>query len=743
MGAVPFIPSGDPLADSPVREPTQTPTFVDEGEMGASDLETSHRRFLKPRILVPAVGLILLFVLGTAWFFDRQAKIRWAREEALPEVKRLIEAGWRDFTESYKLAEQAEEYIPNDPELAELFSKSSFNINITTEPDGARIYLKEYKSPDSEWEYLGISPIQNIRLPIGIFRWKIEKEGFETVLAAASTWDLDIGGKDLLVPNDFVRVLDQSGSVPEGMVRTPGAETPLGKLDDFFIDKYEVTNEQYKEFMDNGGYRKREYWEHDFMNEGRVLTWEEARSEFVDQTSRPGPATWQAGDYPDGQGDYPVSGVSWYEAAAYASFVGKSLPTGQHWGLARGEYTSLIKWPQLGGFAVFAPFSNFEGDAPVSVGSLPGITSCGAYDMAGNVREWCWNETLVGKLLRGGAWNDNPYRFTELSGAPPFDRSSHNGFRCALYPDPEKIPESVFAMTTFGETRDFYKEEPVEDAIFQVYKEQFSYDKTDLNPHIESRDKSSEDWIAERITFDAAYGNERIIASLFLPKNTPPPYQTVIYFPGVASLFQPSSENLHSYYEFPLFLSFLIKNGRAVLYPVYKGTFERRDDRLISIDRGSNSHSYTEYLIQTVKDFKRSIDFLETRQDIDSERLAYYGMSWGATRGVIISAVEDRLKTAILLAGGLTGQGRPEANQINYIGRVKMPTLLLKGKYDTMLPYETIAKPLYDLLGTPDEHKKLKLYETDHIPNRKDFITEILLWLDHYLGPVKTSDSIK
>ena len=686
-GSVPFIRIGDRSSDSAARGRTQTPeTLVAEVEMGASELPTFLRRILKPHIAVPAVTLILLFVLGAAWFFNRQAKIRWAREVALPEVERLIEANWRDFTDSYKLAEQAEVYIPDDPELAALFSKSSFNINIKTEPAGASIYMKEYKSPDSEWEYLGISPIQNIRLPIGIFRWRIEKEGFETVLAAASTWDLDLAERNLLIPNNLSRVLDETGSIPQGMVRVPGAQTPLGKLEDFFIDRHEVTNRQYKAFLDNRGYRKPEYWEHELVKEGRVLTWEEAISEFIDQTARPGPAIWQAGDYPDGEGDYPVSGISWYEAAAYAAFVGRSLPTGQHWGLARGEYTSLIKYPTQGGFAVFAPFSNFAGKGPVPVRSLPGITSHGAYDMAGNVREWCWNETSVGRLMRGGAWNDNTYRFTELAGAPPFNRSSRNGFRCAFYPDPDKIPEAAFAIATLGEARDFYKEQPVTEAIFQVYKEQFSYDKTDLHARLESRYESAEDWTSERITFDAAYGNERITASLFLPKNTPPPYQTVIYVPGSASVFHPSSENLHNYYEFPVFLSFSVKNGRAVLYPVYKGTFERRDDALIPIYNGADSHSYTEYLIQVVKDLRRSIDFLETRQDIDSERLAYYGMSWGATLGVIISAVEERFKTTILLGGGLTGHGRPEANQINYITRAKTPTLVLKGKYDTLLP---------------------------------------------------------
>ena len=125
--------------------------------------------------------------------------------------------------------------------------------------------------------------------------------------------------------------------------------------------------------------------------------------------------------------------------------------------------------------------------------------------------------------MRGGAWNDNPYRFTELAGAPPFDRSAHNGFRCALYPEPDGIPKSAFAMATFGESVDYYKEKPVSEAIFQVYKEQFLYDETDLNARLETRDESSEYWIYERISFDAAYGNERIIANLCLPKNISPP----------------------------------------------------------------------------------------------------------------------------------------------------------------------------------------------------------------------------
>ena len=125
-------------------------------------------------------------------------------------------------------------------------------------------------------------------------------------------------------------------------------------------------------------------------------------------------------------------------------------------------------------------------------------------------------------------------------------------------------------------------------------------------------------------------------------------------------------------------------------------------------------------------------------EKIDSKKIAYYGMSWGAMLGAIIPAVEERLEASVLLGGGFFPRlGRPEANQINYVTRVKVPTLMLNGRYDTFYPPETASKPMFDLLGTPDGHKELRLYETDHIPPRNEFIKETLAWLDRYLGPVK------
>ena len=352
------------------------------------------------------------------------------------------------------------------------------------------------------------------------------------------------------------------------------------------------------------------------------------------------------------------------------------------------------------------------------------------------MREWCWNETPKGRLIRGGAWDDNHYRFAEAAQAPPFERSVKTGFRTVLYVDPDNLPESVFAPEEFGSVVDFSNEVPVSDEIFEVYRAQFAYDPGELNSRVDSRDESHRAWSHERITLDAAYGRERLILHLFLPKSEKPPYQTVIYFPGSGSMFQPSSDALASYYEFPVFLSFLVKSGRAVVYPVYKGTFERRDESLNRLIPGDESYAHTEWLVQLVKDFSRSIDYLETRPEIDSKRLAYYGMSWGGFMAAIIPAVEDRIQASVVLAGGLTGRGRPEINDINYIGRVTVPTLMMNGRYDTIIVAETGVTSMYDLMGTRTEDKAMKLFDTDHIPPRNDFITETLAWLDRYLGPV-------
>jgi dipeptidyl aminopeptidase/acylaminoacyl peptidase len=271
--------------------------------------------------------------------------------------------------------------------------------------------------------------------------------------------------------------------------------------------------------------------------------------------------------------------------------------------------------------------------------------------------------------------------------------------------------------------------------VFRIYLNQFLYDKTDLNAKIEKIDETSPDWIIQKISFDAAYGNERVIAYLYLPKNASPPFQTLIFFPGSYGVWE---KDLVKSKSSNWFFDYLIKNGHAVIYPVYKGTFERNDGLTIDMHASNQSHQYTEWLIKWTQDFSRTIDYLTSRNDIDSNKIGFYGHSWGGYIGGIIPAVEKRIKLDILINGGffIWNRAYPEAFMLNYVPRIRIPVLMLNGKYDVVFPFETAVKPFYDLLSTPENDKKLCVYETDHYVPKSEMIKEVLNWLDKYFGPV-------
>jgi hypothetical protein len=325
-------------------------------------------------------------------------------------------------------------------------------------------------------------------------------------------------------PARMIHQTDALGASGPGPLKTTPAsllglagfeDLPAILLGDYWIDRYEVTNKQFKEFVDHGGYAKQEHWKQEFRKDGAKLSWAEAMALFRDRTGRPGHATWEEGSYPQGQEDFPVSGVSWYEAAAYAEFAGKSLPTIYHWTTAASPWAS----------GSMVPASNFGGKGAVRVGTHSGMSWSGAYDLAGNVKEWIWNDAGGGRRYNmSGAWDEPAYTFNEGDARSPFERSNNFGFRCAKYSLAGAAAKA--AEPVIPPTRDFNREKPVSDALFQVYKSLYSYDRTPLHAAVESTEET-DDWKREKITFAAAYGNERVIAYLFLPKKSRPPCQTV------------------------------------------------------------------------------------------------------------------------------------------------------------------------------------------------------------------------
>jgi dienelactone hydrolase len=457
-------------------------------------------------------------------------------------------------------------------------------------------------------------------------------------------------------------------------------------------------------------------------------------AEFLDATGRPGPSTWEGGTYRQGQEDYPVTGVSWYEAAAYAEFAGKALPTIYHWYRAAGGTGAVATW-----VSDILYSSNFGGQGPARVGSYDGLAPCGSYDMAGNAREWCWNRADdERRYILGGAWSELRYMFRESDAQSPFDRSPTNGFRLAKYSTPLLMDDDSADASPAARAcplskihRDYSTERAASDEVFDHFRNLYSFDPVELNPTVESVDDSYEHWRKETVSFDAAYADERVPLYLFLPRNGVPPYQAVVYFPEGDARSLKSSRALYM-----RDVDFILRSGRAVVYPVYQGTYERRHE---SRERGPRSRR--DLNVQWSQDLRRSVDYLETREDIDRDKLAYMGVSWGSSQAPIMVALEERFKAAILVAGGLpvSEVAFPEMDPLNFAPRAHAPLLMLNGRDDFIFPLETSQIPLFRFWGASAEHKRHVLLESGHIPPRSELIKEVLDWLDRYLGPVDTT----
>jgi serine/threonine protein kinase/dienelactone hydrolase len=689
--------------------------------------------------VVALAGLLLVASSVAAALGWQHHTTRWAQQYALAEIDRLMEQD-RYFA-ALRLAEKAARYIPDDPLLADRWPRLARTCSVTTRPSGARIYIRDYYDTNSGWKYLGRSPLAHVRIPFGACRWKVKRPGFMTTETIQSNDPPSpYADRAALAPQELSFTLHEIGSFPDDMVWIPPSELDQKSMfhgtrkipaaPAYLIDKYEVTNRQFQEFVDSGAYEDSAFWREPFVKDGNVVSWSQAMSWFRDQTGRPGPATWRDGRYPAGQEDYPVGGISWYEAAAYARFRDKDLPTIFHWaGAARAdEFPSRItRW------------SNF-GVGPAPVGRHPGMGKFGLYDAAGNVREWCCNaiEKTENRCILGGMWGEHDTAFINGAFRSPWDRHPGNGVRCVKYlGGRETVPEPAFTPVEYRH-RDFANFQPVSEETFASYIDMwYRYDRTELNAKVESGDEDLGYCLRERVTFDAAYPNERVVAYLHLPKGVRPPYQAVVWFPSGIARFSPWDER-----AYPDELVSIIRSGRAVIVPFYKGTYDRRLEHATYPPDGIQSRNL---YIQKSQDLRRSVDYLQTRADINIEQLAYVGLAWGAQMGPVMIATESRFKAGILLLGGICACPRhPASDPANFAPHVKIPILMLNGREDALFPLETAQEPLFKLLGTPPEHKKHLVFPGEHCiawECRAPYHKEIADWLDKYLGLVRRIDN--
>ncbi|MGH9717180.1 MAG: SUMF1/EgtB/PvdO family nonheme iron enzyme [Candidatus Acidiferrales bacterium] len=412
--------------------------------------------------------------------------------------------------------------------------------------------------------------------------------------------------------------------------------------------------------------------------------------------------------------------MSWYEAAAYAKFVGKSLPAFAQW------YSAAL--PDFGDYIV--QDSNISLSKPAPVGTYQGLGPDGTYDMAGNVQEWVLNDTgEETKFILGGTSGTPTYTYGDPGALSPFDRSPGNGFRCVR----NTAPLSAALLSPVKKfERDFSKFKPAPNDVFRAYMTLYAYDKTPLHAKVEGIVGETDDWREEKVTYDTAYNNERMAAYLFLPKHVKPPYQTIVFSPSARVLDLHDSRNLGDV----TFFDYIVQSGRAVLYPIYYGTYERQGPWVYI---GAAQH--LTYLANRSKDLGRSLDYLDTRSDIDKTKIAYLGVSMGSAEGVIYATIaQKRLKTVIFLDGGyFLDPPPPGGDQADFAPRLKVPVLMVNGREDYAFSMVQCQDPLFRMLGTPDADKRHVLLDTPHDVREQhtELVQVVLAWLDKYLGRVE------
>ena len=223
-------------------------------------------------------------------------------------------------------------------------------------------------------------------------------------------------------------------------------ERNLLHVDPVYLDRFAVSNQDFQLFVDAGGYERLEYWHEEALP---------ALLDFVDETGQPGPRFWANGHFLPGEQSLPVVGVSWYEAWAYARWVGKRLPTDAEW-------TKAGAWPVEASPGRIAQRRYPWGESfdlrranlwasarrePGNVDEFPaGVSVGGVYQLVGNV--WEWTDSLLCatadrsyhvpetyKSIRGGAFDtyfENQATCHFESGEHPLSRRPNIGFRLAL-----------------------------------------------------------------------------------------------------------------------------------------------------------------------------------------------------------------------------------------------------------------------------------------------------------------------
>jgi dienelactone hydrolase len=682
------------------------------------------RRPASRSVVVGGIGLsVVIAAIVVGWMLRRAGRERWVNETAIPTIARLAEEG--DANSAFALANRATAVAPRNPVLQSLWPRFAQRLAFTTVPAGALVERAPF-GDTTTWERVGTTPTgptigSERRFPLP------HHEGRLPSRPAVQRWN----------PRDHLTTAAGHAAARAGERAQPRDDTRPGRR---------VSTESSFSFGPIRRASSAISWSTASRPRMPSISalWmpaatgaESSGMSLLSRTVSPsrGNRRWpcsptapagpvrrpgKGGDIPPGAEQLPVGGLSGTRRRPT-----RSLPANRCQRCITG-CAPLERVPA--GFVV--PGSRFDADSPIRGGSFGSMGPWGTFDTAGNMREWCFNLDARGKrYLLGGGWNDQPFRFSDATALPPFDRSPSNGVRLVKYLRQE--PELELAsQPVVGAFRDYFKEKQASDATFALYRQFYDYDRTALNAKVEAVDSTAADWIVERVSLNAAYGGERLGVRIYRPRHSTGPIQSVVLFPGSDAMFAAKFDE-----RFATVFGFLVRNGRALVVPIYKSTFERNDG--LPTNQPDSSISYRDHVVMWAKDARRTIDYLSSRADFDSTRIGFLGLSWGGRLGPLVLAVEPRFRAGILLVGGLAmTRSRPEADPFNFLGHVTTPVLMLNGKNDQVFPTETAQKPQFQFLGTAADRKRYQVFDGGHSVPRTALISESLQWFDRYLGPI-------
>lgn len=635
-----------------------------------------------------------------------------------------------------------------------LWNSVVYDIDLLVGTPDAKVEFRPYGTQYAElkWKDLGVTPLAgDLELPRGTIQVRVTRTGYRT-----GNYAVHVPGpvaqadevRSIKIPPVTVNLADDSGGaddfvpVPEtnwpifvsGVTRTSVGDY-VRRVPAFAVSRREVSNAEFKQFVDEGGYQEPRYWEGlEFLDGDRELAFAEARERFVDTTGGPGPAAWSLGHYPDGEGDLPVTGISWYEAMAYARYRDLDLPTLYHW-------TRYAQGP-FEGHAHITPAivkdSNFNEVGPLPITGERGLGPWGTYDTAGNVREWIFNPVKGGRLAMGGGFLDFGSDANRAGVMNPMERPRFVGLRLVRLSSEEGLSDELRAAVPMRVDDWAAVRQPMSDEAFDVLRLQFTSDKRQpVSVSIEPLE-STDAWRLEQHTLSYEDGSSKRMF-VMLPTRHLPEYQAVIYGPH-GGAFLPGRDNSHVLWMFG-FAERVARTGRMVIMPGWAGSLDRyRQSPPRAADPEGSEAFWQRRVVEWHQDCTDALSYIDTLPNVRKDGIGYFAESYGTTVfGFMLMSTQPRLEAGIFLASGLATDGALTVlDAVHYAPRVSQPMLMINGRFDPTYPHEQSQRPLFELLGTPEQDKRMVLTDGGHFRYPESMLSrEIALWFNQYLGPVQ------